>query len=176
MQAHYQKIYQTSDFSKFSFIRENRDIRTCHVNHLKESISKDNRLYLHPIIVFEKDDKLYVEDGQHRLEACKELNTAIYYVVNENFKNDSIVDDQISLKWDLKDRLKHFKERGFEQYLKFQYLMDKYEMPFQPMFYLLGSQKFENAKLFRDGKLIINEKMEKFIKETYNFRVDILKI
>jgi len=169
MQSSYQKIHQSQDYQNFKFLERNRDINLSHVQRLKESILRENRLYLKPINVFLKDDNYWITDGQHRFTACKQLNIPFYYQINENFSEESIIDDQISRPWHLEDYLKYFSEQGLSEYIKIKNLIDKFQIPFQAIYYLLGNQKYENAKIFKEGKIKINEKIENFLKESNEF-------
>lgn len=169
MLTSYQKIHQSQDYQKFQFLERNRDINQAHVQKLKESILRENRLYLKPINVFDQDNKYWITDGQHRFIACQQLNIPFYYQINENFSEKAIIDDQISRAWDLKDYLKYFYELGYPEYIKINELIHEFQIPFQAIYYLLGNQKYENAKIFKEGKIKINEKITNFLKDSNSF-------
>lgn len=69
---------KTDDLEKFRWMGGNREIRPSWVNELKKSIMKNGYLKSQPIVVNEYYE---VVDGQHRLEACRQLGCPIYYTV-----------------------------------------------------------------------------------------------
>ena len=73
------KIYKTTDYSLFKYLKGNRAITELHVRRLVESI-KEKDLQV-PIIV---DEKMNVVEGQHRLEAYKIVGRPILYIVKDN--------------------------------------------------------------------------------------------
>ena len=79
-----QQIVMTKDYGIFKKMDGNRHLDRYHLKKLKAAIEGDNQLDVHPIIV-NKD--YYVIDGQHRLEAAKELGYDIYYI-----KSDTVTD------------------------------------------------------------------------------------
>lgn len=74
------KVHTTNDYRKFKILEGNRSVEK--VKKIKDSISKFG--YLHkPILV---NDNFEVVDGQHRLEACKQLGVPIDYVMQRGLK------------------------------------------------------------------------------------------
>ena len=71
---------KTKDYEMFTLVDTNRDILVRHVTEIMDSIQKKNLLEHNPIIV---DRNMVVIDGQHRLEAAKQLDVEIYYTVAE---------------------------------------------------------------------------------------------
>lgn len=100
------KIYSTKDYSRFSFLENNRIVKRSHVNRLKEKIKKDDMTMCFPIVV---DPNLRIIDGQHRFHACMELGLPIYYVVkNDVDPEQAMVDvNQTSKKWEMMDWLRY---------------------------------------------------------------------
>lgn len=101
------KIYSTKDYSRFSFIDNNRIVNRSYVENLKKKIKETDMTMCKPITV---DADMRIIDGQHRFYACKELGLPIYY----NFlKNDvdpeqaMIILNQTSKKWDMMDWLRY---------------------------------------------------------------------
>jgi len=114
------KIQKTTDYSIFSYFKENRQVKDSHVQHLVDSINTKNLLKYLPILV---DKKMKVIDGQHRLEAAKVLKLPVYYVVME----DSAINDLWLLnsnvqKWGSEDFLNFYVRQGKPDYL----LLDKF--------------------------------------------------
>lgn len=175
MTTSYQKIHQETNYSKFHFFEENRKVRSCHVNKLKESIVKDNRMHLHPIICVKTDVGMAIIDGQHRYEACKSLNIPVHYVINENPDDISMIDDQISLQWKFEDYLKYYICKEYPNYIKVKEIMDKYNMPLGVITVMMGTQKTSNGKLFREGKLEVSKKVESFFSHIHLYYEKIKK-
>ena len=92
------KIYQTSNYDKFTNFLGNRSVTSVksrhHIEKLMESMKKS---YLpQPIIV---DENFSVLDGQHRLEAAKKLKLPIYFMTMTNLGN--IVIDKEGKEYDM---------------------------------------------------------------------------
>lgn len=82
-----EQIEKTKEYDKFKLLKGNRPLDRYHLKKLKESIEKDNRLNLHPIIVNENYE---VIDGQHRLETAKQLGIDIFFI-----KSNTVCDDHL---------------------------------------------------------------------------------
>ena len=101
------KIYSTKDYSRFSFLENNRIVKRSHVNEFKEEIKKNDRTMCFPIVV---DPNLRIIDGQHRFHACMELGLPIYYVVDDDdddAEQAMINCNKINKKWEMMDWLRY---------------------------------------------------------------------
>lgn len=100
------KIYSTKDYSRFSFLENNRIVKRSHVNEFKEEIKKNDRTMCFPIVV---DPNLRIIDGQHRFHACMELGLPIYYVVDDDADAEQamINCNKINKKWEMMDWLRY---------------------------------------------------------------------
>ena len=76
----HKKIYETTDYKMFKYLNGNRSIHEPWVRKLVELI-KEKDLQI-PIIV---DDKMIVQDGQHRLEAYKIVGLPVKYIIKNKF-------------------------------------------------------------------------------------------
>lgn len=74
------QIQKTEDYSIFKTVNFNRDKSKKHIQAVLKIIKKENLLHLHPILV---NDAMEVIDGQHRLEAAKELGAPIFYIQSD---------------------------------------------------------------------------------------------
>jgi len=72
------KVYSTTNYEMFSYREDNRKIDTDNVRHKVESIKVMGQQV--PIKV---DGKNIVQDGQHRLEACKQLGIPVEFIVDQ---------------------------------------------------------------------------------------------
>lgn len=92
-------IYVTTDYEKFKTLNYNRPIN--HLTKMSSSLSRTNKLYLHPIIV---NKYFEIVDGQHRWAYAKEMQLPLYYVIDEYFEpSDLIAHNVTSSNWTSKD-------------------------------------------------------------------------
>ena len=107
------QIRITTDYSIFLHVIGNREINKSNVNRLKESI---NEIGLQvPILV---NENKAVVDGQHRLQALKELNLPVTYVQSAITKEEHIPDLQVSKVWTALDYAKRNAAQGDKQCIK----------------------------------------------------------
>lgn len=146
-------IKSTKEYDKFSYYKGNRRVNSAHLKSLVVSISKRNLLEHNPILVNEKN---VVIDGQHRLEAARELGIPIYYVV---VKSGTMGDVQLlnsAIKaWNVEDHMKSFLSAGFEEYRKLNKYRLKYNVPVSTaMKYLIDEPIGRNQLMqkFREGR------------------------
>jgi hypothetical protein len=110
------QIYQTKNYDKFNFLKENREINSNHINRLCDSISKNNKLHLKPIIVNENYE---VIDGQHRLTAAKKLDVPIYYQIDKSHNLKDIINLNVNQeRWRFEDYLNFWVMEGKTDYIK----------------------------------------------------------
>ena len=90
------EIKVTRDYSLFKKLDGNRDVRK--KNALVKSIKEFDLTMYSPIIV---SDDFRIVDGQHRFEACKELNLPIYFIVmpTENAEKAMIILNKCQSQW-----------------------------------------------------------------------------
>lgn len=115
------KIRQTEDYSSFKRIRGNRLINKAQVKRLYDSIGSNPSLTeATPIIV---NGEMEVLDGQHRLEALKELNLPVSYLIVDDMGLEEVQQINSSTKvWTPIDYAKSFTElgnRNYKTYLEF---------------------------------------------------------
>jgi hypothetical protein len=107
-----EKVYMSTEYNKFKFIKENRAINSTHVDRLVKSITqKDAKI---PIIV---DRDFNILEGQHRYEAYKKLSMPIHYVIRTTITMQDIrVMNSSTQKWKLTDFLLSYQKAGNEEY------------------------------------------------------------
>ena len=88
------EIKSTKNYSLFSKIIGNRHLDAHNVKRLKQSIESIGLQT--PMMVNYKHG---IIDGQHRLQAAKELDIAIDYYIVSNFKEENMHELQVSKKW-----------------------------------------------------------------------------
>ena len=97
---------QTTDYSIFKIKKGNRTVNTAHVQKIKDSLNKHTYLPSCPIIC---DKDMNVIDGQHRLQAAKELGIAVYYIIEEKPDADLLIDLNITQrKWSTTDYITYY--------------------------------------------------------------------
>ena len=113
---------QTTNYAIFKHKNGNRTINEKHVQKLKNSFIKHDYLPSCPIIV---DENFNVVDGQHRLEAAKQLGIAVWYVVEKEPDNDLLIDLNITQrKWTATDYVNYYAdEKKDENYIRFRQLL-----------------------------------------------------
>ena len=154
------QVFQTSDYSLFSYVDGNRNIKIPHLKRLQYSIQKKQIPV--PIII---DNNYNIYDGQHRFEACKNLNLPIYYIIvpelglndiqtlNANMKNWT-TDDYCDSYCKLGTHPEYYKYRDYKERFKFGHN--------ETLVLLNGSSKSEHESRglwqdFRDGNFkVIN--------------------
>lgn len=118
------KILTTSNYNMFSKIDGNRLINKLNYKRIKESI-EDEYLPI-PIIV---NENFEVIDGQHRLEACKELKIPVYYVIIYGLTLKHVQKlNSISKRWSTKDYLDGYADMGKSDYIIFRDFINEYKL------------------------------------------------
>lgn len=154
------KILKTEDYSLFELTEINRDPK--HSENVKSSIEiKDLTSYI-PILVKvnPNNGKYTIYDGQGRFLACKDLDLPIYFVIGESLDIDDIQLLNISQeKWKPGDYLRHYANRGFEEYKKIEKLLR--ECKYMKIGYILrvwqfrikeGDKEYSTSATLRKGK------------------------
>lgn len=117
-------IKKTNDYSLFKIVVSNREVDKRHVKKLSESIRRRNLMFIKPILV---NDKMQVIDGQHRLEACKQINEPVYYlVVPELNKDDIAILNTAQKNWTMLDFINFYAIEGVPAYREVSKLINRF--------------------------------------------------
>lgn len=109
------KVYKTYDLSIFKSIDGNRVPNLQHIRRLTDSL-KLHGMKCNPILV---NEKMQVIDGQHRLQAAKNVNTFVYYIVVNGYKLQEVHTLNLNQKnWSKRDYMEGYAEMGIESYVK----------------------------------------------------------
>lgn len=101
-----EQIEKTKNYGIFKILLGNRPIDKHHLKKLKSSISKDNKLNLHPIIVNENYE---IIDGQHRCEAAKQLDVDLFFIRSQTVTNEHLIDCNVNQKsFDVENYIDYF--------------------------------------------------------------------
>lgn len=115
-------IQKTSDYAYFKLVATNRPIDKNHVKRLKIAIVKKNLLALNPILV---NSHMEVIDGQHRLQAAKELKLPIFFIMSDQVGQEDISALNTNKKmWQLGDYVQYHAKNGKAPYKALQIFLN----------------------------------------------------
>lgn len=107
-------LNKTSDYTIFKKNLCNREIDPSNLKKITASIKMNNMLELKPIIV---NEGMEIIDGQHRLEAARNLGLEIYYIVQEKSQDhDMILLNSAQKNWTIADYVHYYATRGKSAY------------------------------------------------------------
>jgi hypothetical protein len=155
------KIQFRKDYETFGLLTGNRIINRSKIEKIKEDIESGfNLLPYCPVIVFEKENILYIIDGQHRFYVSKELELPVYYVVSEELNLFQIATmNSKQDKWKEKDFLKCYMELGINDYKILNDLSSEFGVGIAIVAELLMNGKYAGVKdilsHFREGKFVV---------------------
>jgi len=166
-------IEKTKDYSKFSTLKGNRELKKFLINKIERSIMEGNMLHSNPIIV---NEKFEVIDGQHRLAVAERNELDIYYIIVPGITlNETVALNTASSGWGVRDYINSYASRGNKNYRLLQEFCERY-----------GIAPTVAAKLMSDGRIEQGGGTSKLIKsgdfranrydETVKFADDFLTI
>ena len=169
-------LYKTTDYDSIKHITGNRQINPQNVERLK--ISMGEKQLITAAVV---NDKMEIIDGQHRHEACRQLNLPFYYYIVDDYRLDDVQRMNSNMKnWTLADfhdtyiELYNSGDKDYVAYVELKLFMDEYAISLQTALYLAntkiakgvyetsfksGGFKFRNKNI---AGLIIEEMVELF--------------
>lgn len=158
------RILETKDYSLFSFLEENRPVNPSHVASLMKSMREE---YLFTVIIVNEDHA--VIDGQHRLEACKQLSLPVYYVIRPYGLQQLHRYNTDMINWTNAD-FGHFYQKGNADYYYFMSVMTENNFSYtSTMIILKGDYSRKLTEHFRTGLFYIadykesRERVKKFV-------------
>ncbi len=101
-------IEKTKDYHIFKALNFNREKSKRHVQKLKQIILKENLLHIHPIVV---NHEMEIIDGQHRLQAAKELDLDVFYIKGNVSYGHVLTSNLAQNKASLQDVVKFYAEK-----------------------------------------------------------------
>ena len=171
-------IYVTRDYSMFKTVTGNREVDKGHVQKLKREIQKKD-LDL-PIFINENDE---VVDGQHTLQARKELGKPVRYI-RGRFENefDVAIMNANRKNWPMTAYLNFQIENGKKHYQIIKAMTKQYSLPLECAIFLLAggySMWRETRNDFKQGKFKIKTLQRcneigadlMFMKNNFNIRL-----
>lgn len=154
-------IFRTSDYGIFKTIAGNRPLNKGNLLRLKASIEYVNLLEQCPIIV---DKDFGIIEGQHRLQAAKELGVDVFYVVTEKDPQAAMVLlNSVKKSWGFDDWVYHWAGKGVPSYIKILSLSEELNRSTYELVRVFQSRRSKSPHAIKDGLLelmseeIINE-------------------
>ena len=163
------KVYKTYDLSIFKSIDGNRVPNLQHIRRLTDSL-KVHGMKCNPILV---NEKMEVIDGQHRLQAAKNVNTFVYYIVVNGYKLEQVHTLNLNQKnWGKRDYMLGYAEMGIKSYMKLrEFVLKNDDFTFQDCISLCSNTATANASTisnkFRYNKENIVKQSEVFEEGTW---------
>jgi len=134
------KVYFTKDYSRFTSITGNRKLNRSKVREIVNDILNGTDLLRYcPILVIEKDNKLYMVDGQHRYAAAIEVGSKVWYILAEQFTLLQIAKANSNMEhWKTKDYFNLYMLQDNRNYSILYNYMQKTNFPFSCALLLLS--------------------------------------
>ena len=106
-------VRMTTDYAQFKYIPGNRSMNQSNINAITNEILQHGQQQ--PIIV---NEQYQIIDGQHRLEACKNLKIAVQYIKRKGATIEDVISTNIvGKKWTIEDYLNRFATEGKQDYI-----------------------------------------------------------
>lgn len=145
-------LLETTDYSLFEYLSNNRDVNRGHVDALKKAFEEyGNLTKVQPVLV---NERMQIIDGQHRFEACKELGAPIFYMIVPGLGVQEARKMNILHKgWTVADYAKSYATGGNRHYQTFLDLQEEYGYNHSVMLaYCYGSRETKGMFVdFREG-------------------------
>lgn len=118
----------TTDYSRFKFRKDNREIIPGNLRQIEKSILSQNLLPAKPILV---NQDFEVIDGQHRLLVAKKLKLPIYFVVSSDLHDSTLIDlNRAQRQWTMQNYMDFHVANGNEEYIKLKKFWEFSELQF----------------------------------------------
>ena len=151
-------IQETRDYSLFKLLGTNRDIVPGHVERLKKAFETfGNITETQPILV---NSDYEVIDGQHRLQAAKELHLPVHYIVAQGLNiEDARAVNILHNGWKAGDYAKSYAAQGMTDYILYNQFKDDYNLSHKKALILItgraGAEGGGMHAAFRQGEFSI---------------------
>lgn len=149
------KVYKTKNYKLFKKLRGNRNVDRSRVRSLMALMEANgNRTDVMPVIINQEG---YVLDGQHRLEALKELNWEVGYIIENGDLGLVRVLNRGGKNWSWYDVAISYADSDNEAYKQFVELVNSYKFGFATNLRLVskgkGNVKGKLHRAFHSGDL-----------------------
>lgn len=145
------QILTTTDYSIFKFLKGNRVLNIKNLRKIMESMKI--KLHDSPIQV---NENMEVIDGQHRLEALKQLGLPVQYYISVGANLKTVQDLNTNTEnWKVDDYLHSYIAKGVKDYVIYKQFMDAYKFNHKITAYLLSGDPKGNTQKFNTGEFKI---------------------
>lgn len=142
-------IQKTEDYSIFKKHPSNRPIDDLNLKKIVNSIKMRNMLEIRPITV---NQEMYIIDGQHRLEACKILQAPVFYIVQENAKDeDMIFLNNAQKTWSISDYIDFYASKGKKSYIQMKEIAYKNDISIPEVLIFFSHMNGKSYKSIKSG-------------------------
>tara|TARA_R100001510_G_C7653886_1_gene212397 strand:- start:2133 stop:2891 length:759 start_codon:yes stop_codon:yes gene_type:complete len=154
-------IYTTKNYDIFKKVAGNRLVNKAHVAKLVKSIESSGYVGV-PILVNEtRNGNLEMIDGQHRLEALRQLKLPVEYIVKHGLTlKDMQKLNSNSKNWSQDDFMNSYCRLGVDVYVRYKTFKDKWKFGHDECWALLNNVCSESngvKQKFKDGDLTIRD-------------------
>lgn len=148
------EIKRTKYYDMFKFKKENREINYNKVLSLKNKLIENGRQIV-PIIC---NSEFEVIDGQHRLEALKELGWEVMYYVDDAVTTKDLISINNTQKnWGMLDYIHFYASSGDETYKGLEKLTRKYDdIPLKAILAAIGAKYIKDRRV-KEGDIIFSK-------------------
>lgn len=150
-------ISHTSDYNAFSTVLGNRKVRPAHVKKLRLAIEADpETIKYNPILV---NERMEVVDGQHRLEAIKQLGLEVHYVRVPGLGLHNVQQlNSVAKQWQPVDYAAAFAKLGNENYARYLDLkVSDYSLNHDSLIRYLALDNPITSQSFKEGRLKVED-------------------
>lgn len=144
------RVEETKDYDQFVNLHGNRKLDKTHVKRLIQKMTTEGNLTeIFPIVV---NEKMEVIDGQHRLEALRQLEWPVFYELKKGLNIDTVQALNTGTRnWTWFDYAFSFAEQGNENYQRFLNMWDYFDLPYTIVLHFCGSQDNSRRGKFHRG-------------------------
>jgi hypothetical protein len=152
--SHIKELFVTKDYSIFKTLKGNRVLDKHHIYRLKNKIEAEGNLTSEfPVNL---NDNYEIIDGQHRIEALKELNFPVYYTISEGASLATVRQVNIARKnWNWYDYAQSFAAEGNRHYQDLLHFYDAFKFNYRILLgYSSGGKRIHNV-VYQEGEFKI---------------------
>lgn len=150
------KIKSTQDYNLFKKVFGNRELSQSHVKRLSEAFAENKTLAQYSFITV--NEKMEVIDGQHRLEALKQLGQKVYYMVVPGLTLKDVQKlNSGGKQWRPLDFAKSFRVLGYESYRLYLEFKAKYKYNHDVLLKYMSLDQNISTQAFKEGKFKVKD-------------------
>lgn len=152
-------LFFTHDLDQFRLLKENRVMTPAHVQRMATSLKEHGFLKSSPITTVREGNAYIVTDGQHRLEAAKQLGMGVYFTVDDSVTAAETARraNVYSKTWIFEDFVHHYCERGNEHYRKLRDFARTYSLPISNAIDILDGRLRSGGKMGKSSRIVFRE-------------------